>query len=77
MIFGATSANLDTRFLISPIITVRVGTKNRKDFHIHKDRLCRYSPFFKCALERDWSESKSNLLLLPDDKIEIFAIYCD
>lgn len=65
------------RFLSSPIITVRVGTENAKEFYIHKDRLCRNSPFFKSALEKDWSESRSNIVSLPDDEVETFAVYCD
>jgi len=59
------------------MVTVRVGTKEPKDFHIHKQRLCQYSPFFKGALDKDWSEAKSNVIELPDDTVEIFEIYCD
>jgi len=59
------------------MITVRVGTKKPKDFYIHKERLCQYSPFFKSALNRDWSEAKCNMVVLPDDKAETFEIYCD
>jgi len=59
------------------MIIIRVGTKKPKDFHVHKERLCRYSPFFRRALDRDWSEAKSNIITLPDDTPETFGIYCD
>jgi len=59
------------------MVTVRVGTNEPKDFYIHKERLCQYSPFFKSALDRDWSEAKSNTINLPDDTAETFGIYCE
>jgi hypothetical protein len=59
------------------MVTVRVGTKEPKDFYIHRARLCQFSPFFKKALDKDWSEAKSKLIVLPDDTAETFEIYCD
>lgn len=60
-----------------PCITVRVGpTDSSRDRFIHTSLLEEHSPFFKAALEREWKEKKEKLITLPEDKIEVFDLYC-
>ncbi|KAL3422075.1 hypothetical protein PVAG01_06231 [Phlyctema vagabunda] len=56
------------------IVHVLVGTE-LKDFSIHKDIICHYSPFFKAAFTSDFQEGKSSIMKLPEQRTEVFEIF--
>jgi hypothetical protein len=55
--------------------TVRVGSENFHDFHVHRQLLCDNSPFFKSAITQNWEESKTGIINMPDDDVETFGLY--
>ncbi|THY33022.1 hypothetical protein D6D01_02392 [Aureobasidium pullulans] len=62
-----------TKFLYSPMITVRVGPKRQK-FCIHKGVLCSNSEYFTKALSGQFKEAKTNIIELDDINVMLFKI---
>lgn len=59
--------------IIGSIITIYVGSSATK-FYVHKNLLLQ-SPFFRAALEGDFTEAHTGEIRLPEDDPDIFAIY--
>lgn len=67
-IFRANSVhrkNFDT------IVQVKVGPE-KNTFNIHKSILCNAGPYFKAALEGNFSEARDQILELPEDEPAVF-----
>ena len=58
----------------SEIVKVFVGQK-RKQYNIHKDLLCAAAPYFKKALEGDWTEARNSELHIPKDDPAAFELF--
>ncbi|KAF7858872.1 hypothetical protein EAF04_008914 [Stromatinia cepivora] len=56
------------------IVHVKVGD-DLKDFGIHKDLICHYSPYFKAAFNSGLEESITGIMKLPETKPEVFELF--
>ena len=56
-------------------VDVKIGTDDKDCWTLPKDLLTSYSTFFAAALAGDWSEARSNLVLLPDEDPGIFQVF--
>jgi len=53
-----------------------VGSQSqKKEFVVHKNTLCRDSPFFRAACGREWKEGQEKKIRLRDTAPEIFNLY--
>lgn len=53
---------------------VKVG-KDAKDFGLHKGLLCNSSQYFRAAFEGSFKEAEEQVLLLPEDDVEVFQLF--
>ncbi|THY06360.1 hypothetical protein D6D03_02353 [Aureobasidium pullulans] len=63
-----------TKFLYSPMITVRVGP-DKQEFCIHKGVLCSNSNYFAKALSGHIQEAKTNTVELDDVHVLLFKVF--
>ncbi|ORY09972.1 BTB/POZ protein [Clohesyomyces aquaticus] len=56
------------------IAHLRVGP-DEVPFDAHSEVLCNISPFFKAALNRDWTEARTKLIALPDEDPDAFTLF--
>jgi len=55
---------------------VLVGPESSvKEFSVHEDLICPRSMFFKKAMSGTWKESEERKVELPEDELEVFALY--
>ncbi|KAL9582618.1 MAG: hypothetical protein Q9212_003197 [Teloschistes hypoglaucus] len=60
----------------SSVVTIKVGIELRqREYVIHTELLCFYSPFFKKAINSDFAEGTTGVVHLPDDEYEVFEIF--
>ncbi|KAM0717910.1 hypothetical protein Q7P37_006242 [Cladosporium fusiforme] len=61
----------------SDILTILVGS-DKKQFCVHKRRICNKSKFFKTSCKKErWLEGKTNTVALPDTEPDVFQLYLD
>jgi hypothetical protein len=60
--------------LCDEIIHVKVG-HNLKDFGIHKELICHYSPYFKLAFTYGFQETETSVMELSDTIVEVFELF--
>ena len=66
----------DARSEFKGVITVVVGQRKGKDqFTVHKDIICKRSPFFTAACSNNWKEEATNVIHLPDENAVVFKVY--
>ena len=53
---------------------MKVG-KDAKDFGLHKGLLCNSSQYFRAAFEGSFKEAEEQVLLLPEDDVEVFQLF--
>ena len=57
-------------------VTIFVG-ENNTPFHVHMDRLCEASSYFRAAFLGNFTESSEKTMQLPDDDEETFELFVD
>lgn len=57
-------------------VTILVG-EDQTPFHVHMDRLCEASSFFKAAFLGDFKESSEKTMHLPEDDEGTFELFVD
>ena len=63
-----------SRKLFDTIVYVKVG-KDLKAFGLHKGLLCNRSAYFRAALEGNFKEAKEQVVLLPEDDVDVFELF--
>ncbi|KAI9640744.1 hypothetical protein NHQ30_011053 [Ciborinia camelliae] len=61
--------------ILSPtFVHIQVG-RDLKDFGVHKDIICHYSPYFKAAFNSGFQETITGVLKLPETEPEVFELF--
>jgi hypothetical protein len=58
------------------VVHVIVGTES-KDFGIHKDLICYYSPYFNAAFTSGFEETRTLVMKIPETRVNVFQLFFD
>jgi hypothetical protein len=69
-------ANFSCRRNYTGTISIIVG-KHSEEFIVHRDRICKASPYFKAACSKEWLEGQTGIVRLPEMSGKYFGHYVD